>query len=56
MITGITAQRCAEYMKKLQWLDENPVAELKINEDIETKFKSDLADNSGELKSRLRRK
>jgi hypothetical protein len=54
MITGINAQRCAEYMKKLQWLDENPVAELKISEGIETRF-NDPAQTSGQLKSRLKR-
>ena len=42
-------------MKKLQWLDENPVAELKISEDIETRFNDPTAKTSGHLKSRLKR-
>jgi hypothetical protein len=53
MITGITAPRCAEYMKKLQWLDENAVVLPKISDAAETNFKPHYSQTSGKLKSRL---
>ena len=56
MVTGINAQQCAEYMKKLQWFDENPVEDFTVSSDVETKFRESLPiAKSGNLRSRLKK-